>query len=85
MPHIKFNWVDILFITLLIRICYIGFKNGILPEFFRLLGLLFAFIVSFNNYTILSQYLSTHTRYPGQELDVISFVFIFFSVIFKPN
>jgi uncharacterized membrane protein required for colicin V production len=82
MPHIRFNWVDILFITLLIRIGYIAFKNGFLPEFFRTLGLLSAFIVSFNNYTILSSFISTHTKWTGAEPDIISFLFIFLLTLF---
>ena len=82
MPHIRCNWVDILFVTLLIRICYIGFKNGFLPEFFRLLGLLAAFIFSFNNYTMVSQFLSSHTKWTGAKPDVISFLFIFLLIVF---
>ena len=82
MPHIKFNWVDVLFVTLLIRICYVAFKSGFLPEFFRLLGLLAAFIFSFNNYTLVSQFLSTHTKWTGAEPDAISFLFIFLLIIF---
>ena len=77
MPHIKLNWVDIVFITLLFRVGYIGFKNGLLPEFFRFLGLYTAFIVSFNNYTVLTAFLS---NYVGK-LDVLAFLFIFFAIV----
>ncbi|MFC1623882.1 CvpA family protein [Candidatus Omnitrophota bacterium] len=82
MPHIRCNWVDILFVTLLIRICYIGFKNGILPEFFRLSGLLSAFIFSFNNYTLVGHFFSTHTRWIGARPDIISFLVIFLFILF---
>ena len=82
MPHIRFNWVDVLFVTLLIRVCYIGLKNGILPEFFRLLGLLSAFIISFNSYTLISHFFSTHTKWIGARLDGVSFLFIFLSILF---
>lgn len=82
MPHMRFNWVDILFVTLLIRICYVGFKNGFLPEFFRLLGLLIAFIFSFNAYTLLSRFLSTHARWTGPGPDVIAFLLIFLLILF---
>jgi len=82
MPHIRFNWVDVLFVTLLIRIGYIGFKNGLLPEFFRLLGLSIAFILSFNNYTSVSSFLSSHTKWTDANLDVISFLAIFLAVLF---
>jgi len=82
MPLTSFNWVDIIYVTLLIRICYVGFKNGFLPEFFRVLGLLAAFIFSFNSYTLLSDFLSTHTKWTGPEPDVISFLAIFLTAIF---
>lgn len=82
MPLIKFNWVDILFVTLLIRIGYIGYKNGLLSEFLRFLGLLIAFLLSVNNYALISSFLSSHTKWAGEELDIISFLFIFLSVLF---
>lgn len=82
MSHIRFNWVDILFVTLLIRICYIGFKSSFLPEFLRALGLLAAFIFSFNGYTSLSSFLSIHTKWTGPKPDTISFLFIFVLILF---
>jgi len=82
MPQIRFNWVDIFFATLLIRICYIGFKNGVLSEIFRSIGLLTAVIVSFNTYTVLSQHLTNHTRWTGAKPDILSFLFIFFGILF---
>lgn len=78
----KFGWVDIVFVTLLIRICYIGFKNGFLPEIFRLFGLFSAFILSFNNYTLVSGFLTSHTKRSGASLDIISFLFIFLAALF---
>lgn len=81
MPQIRFNWVDIFFVTLLIRIGYIGFKNGILSEIFRSAGLFTAVIVSFSNYTILSQHLTNHARWTGAKPDVLSFLVIFFGIL----
>ncbi|NQV04722.1 MAG: CvpA family protein [Candidatus Omnitrophica bacterium] len=82
MPHIRFNWVDVLFVTLLIRICYIAFKRGFLPELFRSLGLLTAFMVSFNNYASLGSFISTYTRWTGARPGIISFLFIFIAALF---
>ena len=82
MPHIRFNWVDILFVTLVIRISYIALKNGFFPELFRSLGLLSAFIVSFNNYTLVGNFISSHTRWTDAKPDIIAFLFIFISVLF---
>jgi len=82
MPHIKFNWIDILFVTLLFRIGYVALKDGILLEFFRVLGLLIAFILSFNNYTLIGDFLSNHTKWTGTGPGIASFLLIFLSVLF---
>ncbi len=81
MPQIKFNWVDIFFAILLFRTCYIGFKNGLLPEFFRLLGLFLAFVLSFNNYILVSDFLAKHAMLTGLKADITGFLAIFLSVI----
>jgi len=78
----KFGWVDIVFVTLLVRVCYIGFKNGFLSEIFRLLGLFSAFILSVNNYTLVSGFLLSHTKRGGLSLEVVSFLFIFLATLF---
>ena len=78
----KFNWVDIFFVTLVVRTCYVGFKKGFLPELFRFLGLLTAFITSFTSYTLLSRFLSGHTKWPGARLETISFLVIFLGIVF---
>ena len=58
------NWIDILCVILFIRILYVAFKNGFIPEFFKLLG------------TIAAIYLAMHycaywagliTRFTGQK------------------
>jgi len=81
MPQIKFNWVDIFFVILLFRTCYIGFKNGLLPEFFRLSGLFLAFILSLNNYILISDFLAKHAKFTGLKADITGFLAIFLSVI----
>jgi uncharacterized membrane protein required for colicin V production len=81
MPHIKFNWVDILFITLLIRIGYIGLRKGLFSEALRFSGLMSAFILSFNNYTLLSLFLSRHMKWTGAKPEIISFLLIFLGVL----
>jgi len=82
MPHIKLNWVDILFITLLVRVCYVGFKNGLLPEFFRFAGLFIAFILSFNSYIFVSAFLEKQARLSGVKSEVAAFLFIFLAILF---
>ena len=81
MPQIKFNWVDIFFVILLFRTCYVGFKNGLLPEFFRLLGLLSAFVLSFNNYILVSGFLAKHAYLTGIKAEILGFSLIFLIVV----
>ncbi|MDO8602968.1 MAG: CvpA family protein [Candidatus Omnitrophota bacterium] len=81
MPQIKFNWVDIFFIIVLFRTCYISFKNGLLPEFFRISGLFLAFVLSFNNYILASDFLAKHARLTGLKAEATGFVFIFLTVL----
>ncbi|MBU1146862.1 MAG: CvpA family protein [Candidatus Omnitrophica bacterium] len=85
MPHTRVNWVDILFVILLVRTGYVGLRGGFLPEICRFLGLLTAFLFSFNNYTSLSYLISTYTRWLGARPDILSFLVIFLAilVIFK--
>lgn len=81
MSQIKFNWIDIFFVILLFRICYIGFKNGLLPEFFRLLGLFLAFVLSFNNYILIGSFLAKHAKLTGLKADVAGFSLVFLTTI----
>ncbi len=81
MPQLKFNWVDIFFVILLFRTCYVGFKNGLLPEFFRTVGLFLALILSFNNYTLASAFLAKHANFTGLKSEVTAFLFIFLIVL----
>lgn len=59
-----FNWIDILVITLLLRICYVAIKKGLLSEFFKLLGTIAAIYLSLHYYTILSDWV-------GERLPVV--------------
>jgi uncharacterized membrane protein required for colicin V production len=73
----QFNWVDIFFIILLLRICYIAFKTGIVPEFFKTLGALFAIYVALHYYTGLSDLLNSRfdldKKLPLDFLDFLCF------------
>ena len=52
----QFNWVDILFIIIMIRICYVSVKRGLVVEFFKFFGTLVAIYVSLHYYTGLSDF-----------------------------
>ena len=53
----QFNWVEIFFAILLIRICYVAVKNGFPVELFKLLGTLSAAYLSLHYYIIFSDYI----------------------------
>ncbi len=52
----QLNWVDILVIILLFRICYIAMKNGIIVELFKLMGTLLAIFLAYHYYTSAADY-----------------------------
>jgi len=53
----QFNWVDILFVILLIRICYVAIKNGFPVELFKFLGTVSAVYLSLHYYIIFPDYI----------------------------
>jgi len=71
------NWVDIFFVILLIRICYVAIKNGFSVELFKLLGTLSAVYLSLHYYIIFSNYIVGRIGekfIPLEELDFFSFI-----------
>lgn len=74
----QFNWVDILAIIILFRICYISLKLGLKAEFFKLLGTVVAIYLSLHYYTTFSDLLVgrapfTKERIPLEFMDFLSF------------
>ena len=77
----KFNWVDILIIILLLRVCYIAFKSGFLSELFKFLGTVSAIYLSLHYYTGLADSLFKNQpflkdRMPLGFMDFLCFVFL---------
>lgn len=77
----QFNWVDILLVILLIRICYISFKNGLSVELFKLLGTIAAIYLALHYYTALSDWVMmslavVKEKMPIDFLDFLSCFFI---------
>ncbi|MBM3255062.1 MAG: CvpA family protein [Candidatus Omnitrophica bacterium] len=52
----KLNWVDIVILILLARICYIAVKSGMLTELFKLLGVILSAYLSLHYYVLFSAY-----------------------------
>ena len=53
----QFNWLDITFIILLIRICYVAQDRGALVEIFKVLGVLIGILLSFENFNVLGAFI----------------------------
>jgi len=77
----KLNWVDILVIIALIRIIYIGVRQGFIVEFSKTLGVVFAIILSFHYYITFSSFIHTHSPLPASFSDLICFTALFIGVI----
>ncbi|MFH0738290.1 MAG: CvpA family protein [Candidatus Omnitrophota bacterium] len=54
----KLNWVDIVILILLARICYIAVKSGMLTELFKLLGVILSVYLSLHYFVLFSLYLT---------------------------
>ncbi len=50
----QFNYLDIIILIILFRICYIAVKSGIVAESFKLLGVISAIYIASHYYTLLS-------------------------------
>lgn len=75
----QFNWVDIFFVILLIRITYVALKNGFSAELFRLLGTILAIYLSLHYYISFSDYIigrSGTNNIPAEYLTFSAFVFL---------
>lgn len=67
--------------SLLIRILYIGFKNGFVVEFFKILTTLFAIFITLHYYSGLSRFLYTSLQFLGNILNFFTFGFLWLLVI----
>lgn len=72
----QLNWVDILTVTVIGRIVYIGFKNGVVVEFFKCLGTVFAVFLSFHYFSDLAKWIESITPLAEPTTIAGSFSFI---------
>ena len=76
----QLNFLDIVILILLFRICYVAVKTGLAIELFKLLGVLFAIYIASHYYTSLSDIVQS--RYippktvPLEFVDFITFVIL---------
>jgi uncharacterized membrane protein required for colicin V production len=73
----RVNWVDVLAIILLFRVCYIAFKNGLAQECFKLIGTIIAIYLGMHYYSWLADFIRDGLGLSGvsiQALDFYSFL-----------
>jgi len=76
----QFNYIDIVILIILFRICYVAVKTGLAIEFFKLLGVVFAIYVASHYYTSLSD-LIRHQMPKTMPLEFADFIIFIFLAI----
>lgn len=71
----QFNWVDILVVILLLRIGYVALRNGLVIEFFKILGTVTAIYLSLHYYTALSDWVRMRLGSEKVPLEFLDFLF----------
>jgi len=77
----QFNWVDVFFVIVCIRICYVALKSGFPAELFRFLGTISAIYLSLHYYVDFSDYILNNIgskNLPPQYLGFCSFIALAF-------
>jgi len=69
----KLNWVDILMIIAIVRIVYIGARQGFVVEFSKILGLVIALVVAYHYYIGFSNIVVSGSPIPTGFSDLICF------------
>jgi len=75
------NWVDILVLIAIVRIIYIGVRQGFIVEFSKILGLIFAVVLSFHYYSTLSNLVHSNSPLPAGFSDLICFNILLLAVV----
>ncbi|MDD5505285.1 MAG: CvpA family protein [Candidatus Omnitrophica bacterium] len=76
---LQFNFLDILILIILFRICYVALKTGLAIEFFKLLGVLSAIYIASHYYTFLSDIVQRW--YVSQAIPIEFVDFIIFIIL----
>jgi membrane protein required for colicin V production len=71
---IRFNWVDIVVVIVLIRTVYIALKNGFPPELFKFLGNVLAIYLSFHYYTAAADFFRSRANLNFIPLEFFDFI-----------
>ncbi len=70
----RLNWVDVLVIVVLLKVCYAASKNGLPVEIFKLLGTVAATFIALHYYTALSDFALSGINKPKMSLEFVDFL-----------
>ena len=78
MPEVfqHINWVDVLIVILLIRTSYIGTRNGLSEEIFRIIGVLLGLFFSIKYYSALGSRINSTISLPQEFVDGGTFLIL---------
>ena len=76
------NWIDVALLFLLMRMIFVGVKNGFISEFFKLLGVITAVFVSLHYYSHFAAVAAKKTNFSWQYWDFLIFAALWFAVAF---
>lgn len=78
MPEVfqRINWVDVLIVILLIRTSYIGTRNGLSEEIFRIIGVLLGLFFSIKYYSALGSRINSTISLPQEFVDGGTFLIL---------
>ena len=77
----RINWVDVIIITLLIRISYVGFVTGLGGGIISLLGITVALTASLQYYLDTGDFVANHTPISSDYAHLLCFVVIAFLLL----
>ena len=75
--ELKFNWIDLIALLILIRIIYIAVSRGFVIEFFKTLGSLGSLFFSFQFYENLGEFFLKYFHFLGEFSKLVSFLLIY--------
>jgi len=74
------NWIDAALAFLLIRMIFVGVKNGFISEFFKALGVVVAVFVSLHYYSFLAAWAAEKTKFSSEYWDLLVVVLLWLAV-----
>jgi len=74
----RFNWVDVLILILLFKICYVGFTRGLGSELLPLLGICGVLVITFHFYSQFGSVIANHSPLSGSAANFTTYIALAF-------